>query len=436
MHPKSPWWLVAGVFLVLAVSSGFGFHNLSVYMNALAAEREFAVAEISGAVGLMFLVGGVSGVFVGRWIEGHDIRWVMVGGAAIGGLALSAIGAATEIWQVFALYAVFGIGNSGVSLIPATTVITRWFPGANRSLALSVASTGLSVGGVLLTPLSAQVVYWLGIAEAMAWFGICYFAAIAPIAALMVRSWPTSNRPRLASEGLRGVGGALRSRFFIGATVAYMAIMASQVGGIAHVFNHVEKFTDHVAASLAVSAMGISSIVGRLLGGVMLASGIPVGVRKTPRRNAGMSVRAGNVPIRAGNVPIRAGNVPIRAGNVPIRAFTCGNLVLQAVGLGLFAGAGSAGVAFAGAVVFGLSMGNLLMLQPLLLAQAFGVARYPRLFAVANAGATLGVAGGPLAMGLLHDAASYATSFAVAAGASVAALGVFVAAGPLPDSSR
>ena len=41
------WWIVAGVFLVLTVSSGFGFYNLSVYINVLAAARGFSVRNRS-----------------------------------------------------------------------------------------------------------------------------------------------------------------------------------------------------------------------------------------------------------------------------------------------------------------------------------------------------------------------------------------------------
>ena len=128
MQPKSPWWLVVGVFLVLSVSSGFGFYNLSVYMNALAAERSFAVANLSAAVALLFLASGVGGIVVGRLIERYDVRLVMVAGAALGGLALALIGSADALWQVYLLFALFGLGNSGVSLVPGTTVVTRWFP--------------------------------------------------------------------------------------------------------------------------------------------------------------------------------------------------------------------------------------------------------------------------------------------------------------------
>ena len=390
MQAKSPWWLVAGVFVVLSMSSGFGFHNLSVYMNALVGEHSFAVADLSGAVALLFLVGGVGGIVVGRLIERRDIRWVMVAGAAVGGVALMLLGSVREIWHVWLLYALFGAGNSGVSLVPGTTVVTRWFPGANRSLALSVASTGLSVGGLLLTPLSASAIRWLGVESALPWFGAVYFLAIAPIALLLVRSWPAGGRVSAAPSAALDVRWVLRTRFFVGATAAQVFVMAAQVGGIAHIFNHADKVAGHVVAASAVSVLAAASICGRLLGGVLLTAGFP------------------------------------------IRPFTVFNIAGQSVGLAAFALAdGGASTLFA-AALFGITMGNLLMLQPLLLAQAFGVRLYPRIFAFANAAATVGVAGGPLAMGIVHDALNYVWSFSLAALASTLSLLVFLAAGPLP----
>ena len=391
MRRQSPWWLVAGVFLVLAISSGFGFYNLSVYMNALALERGLAVADLSAATALLFLASGVGGVAVGRLIERCDVRHVMLAGAVLGGAALALIGAATEIWQLWLLYALFGAGNSGVSLVPSTTVVTRWFPGANRAIALSVASTGLSLGGVLLTPVCASVVKAVGMATAMPWFGAAYVLAIAPVALLLVRSWPEAASARPAAPAAP-IAGVWRQRFFIGVTASFVGIMASQVGGIAHLFNHVERLAGHLAASAAVMTLSLASICGRLLGGWVLAAGFP------------------------------------------IRAFTMVNIAGQGAGLVALGLAGSKLAAIAAAALFGVSVGNLLMLQPLLLVQAFGPGRYPRIYAIGNAAATTGVAGGPLAMGIVHDAVGYAWAFGLAAALSALALLCFCGAGRLPSA--
>ena len=393
LSERSPWWVVAGVFLVLMVSSGFGFYNLSVYMNALADERSFAVGELSGAIAVMFVVSGVSGMGVARLMERVDVRWVMVAGAAIAGASLAAVGAAQEIWHVWLLYALFGIGNSGISLIPGTTLVTRWFPGANRSVALSVASTGLSTGGIVLTPACASVIHHLGIGAAMPWFGAVQFLVIVPIALWLVRSWPDETRAEARPLPGESVRSALGSRFFLATTAAYVLILGTQVGAIAHLFNHVQRMTDHVVASLAVSVMAGVSIVGRLLGGVVVTT-------------------------------------------FPILAFTLINVAGQSLGMVALAYADSEVTALAGAAVFGITVGNLLMLQPLIVVQAFGVGGYPRLYAVANAATTLGVAGGPLAMGLLHDAFDYRVAFLAAALMSGVAFFVFLVGGGLPSAQR
>ncbi|MEL6983307.1 MAG: MFS transporter, partial [Actinomycetota bacterium] len=79
--------------------------------------------------------------------------------------------------------------------------------------------------------------------------------------------------------------------------------------------------------------------------------------------------------------------------------------------------------------VFGISIGNLLMLQPLLLAEGFGVKNYGRIYSFNQLFGTIGVAGGPLALGVLRDLYDYEIAFFVAAGASFAGFVFMVLAG-------
>ncbi|MBN84831.1 MAG: MFS transporter [Gammaproteobacteria bacterium] len=384
--------MVGGMFLILTLSSGFGFYNMSVYMNALAAKPEFAVADISAATALMFLVSGITGLGVAPLIERYDIRWVMTGGAAVGGSSLALMGVAADTSQVWALYAVFGMGNAAVSLIPGTTIVTRWFPGPERSVALAVVSTGLSTGGVLLTPISAVVIRNVGVELALPWFGLIFFVGISVVALTLVRGWPEGTkrsgdtgppRPWLDWH-------AVRSRFFVGSGIAYILIMGAQVGAIAHLINHLEKVAGFATASASVSVLAVTSIVGRLLGGWIVT-------------------------------------------RFPIRLFTILNIVGQWMGLTVLAFADDRFSALGGTVLFGFTVGNLLMLQPLLLVKVYGVLRYPRVYSAAYALTTLGVAGGPLALGLLYQSFSYTTSFGVAGVCSIVALFIFCSAGPVVD---
>jgi MFS family permease len=168
-HGRFPgWWVVAGCFTVLTVSSGLGFYGLAVYLNAFSKERDWPLSTISLATTVFFVVGGVVGVWVARWIARFDVRLVIVGGGLVGGAALALLGQVEEQWQLFVAYAVFAAGWAAAGLVPATTVVTRWFH-SKRSIALSVASTGLSVGGIVITPFAKQLLDSQGLAG---WYAV------------------------------------------------------------------------------------------------------------------------------------------------------------------------------------------------------------------------------------------------------------------------
>ena len=71
------------------------------------------------------------------------------------------------------------------------------------------------------------------------------------------------------------------------------------------------------------------------------------------------------------------------------------------------------------------------MLQPLLIAERFGVRDYPRIFSRSQMVAIVGTAGGPLLIGWLYDTAgSYRMPYAVAAACSVVGVVILSLAGP------
>ena len=146
------WFVVGAVLVVMTVTAGLGFYNLSVYLKAFIAERGFSVSATSGATACFFISSGITGRGVASLIEKYDPRWVITIGAMLSAIATFGAGYVTELWQLYAFYVLFGAGYAGAALIPGTTLVARWFV-RKRSIALSVASTGLSLGGILLTPL-------------------------------------------------------------------------------------------------------------------------------------------------------------------------------------------------------------------------------------------------------------------------------------------
>ena len=389
------WVIVGAMMLVQTVSSGLGFYNMSVYINRLSAELAAPVGHISFAVSLFFVVGGIAGLYVAAMLNRYQVRTVLIAGALISGAALSAVGLASEVWHLYALFALFGIGNAGISVVICTTIITQWFPGPQRSMALAIASTGLSLGGVVLTPISAHLMGTLGVSDTMPVLGLLLVAFILPLALLM-RQAPGSQTQASAEATQNNTAllkSAVGSRFYVLMASAYVLIMAAQVGGIAHLYSRVTQIADFQTAAYAVQALSICSISGRFFGGWLVT-------------------------------------------RIPIRGFALGNLCLQALGLTCIAFASSGTLAVVAAGLFGLSVGNLLMAQPLWLAEVYPSGIYARVFARANAVSVLGLAFGPYGMGLIFDAmggTTYVYSYLAGVVSSVIALTVVLVASAGPQ---
>jgi len=393
------WWVVAAVFVTMTTTSGVGFYNLSVLLGAFTDDR-FDVAAVSGATSVYFLASGFGGMAVGRLIERYDIRYVMAASGVLGALVFLFVGAITEVWQLYLFYAVFGVLYSGCALVPGTTVVARWFA-RRRAVALSIASTGLSVGGIVVAPLSAWIIQTQGLGTAGFWLALILFVGVVPVALLVLRSSPQSMGLRIDGDAPLPDGedegppdgvpydAAIRSRFFLGVTVAYVFAMMAQVGALSHQFRLVSEREDAAMAAIAVSVLAASSIVGRLIGGVALS-------------------------------------------RLPIRTFTLSFMALQALGLMAFSAADGVLALLGASVLFGVTVGNILMLQPLLLGEAFGLRDYGRIFALSQLCGTFGVAAGPFLVGLVYDVAGgYGAAYLTIAGGSLVALSIFVLAGPL-----
>lgn len=396
--------VVAGCFIVLTTSSGLSFYGLAVYLNAFSRERGWSLASISFATTVFFVVGGFAGLAIARLIAKRDVRIVIVGGGVLGGVALAVLGQVEQRWQLYAVYTVFAAGFSGCGLVPVTTVVTRWYH-RRRSMALSVASTGLSVGGILITPVAKLLIDRRGLAEATPLLAVIWIVGTIPFALWLVRpepaalGWlPDGERVRpddavFAPTGVR-FDEAVRSRFYLCVTGGYALMLGAQVGGIQQLVKLVEERTDAETATFATIALAGMSVVARLLGG-----------RIVPR--------------------------------LPMAPFTVGLGAVQAGSLVALAFAGSAVPMFAAIILFGATVGNILMLQPLLIAERFGVLDYPRIFSRSQFFTMFGTAGGPLLLGWLYDnAGGYRTSYVVAAVCSATGALVMSSGGPASVPTR
>jgi len=386
------WYVVAAICLITTVTSGLAFYNLSVLLNAFVAERGFPVSLTSAATATFFVSGGFAGVLIGRLVDRFDPRAAIVGAAILGAACLYSVGYLRETWQLFLFHIVFGFAYGGTGLVPLTTLVTRWF-NVKRALALSIASTGLSLGGIFIAPFVALSIERGGLSATGPWMAVV-FLAIVPIALFVVRPSP-------AAMGLEPDGGvkaangetaqpvpsvsyaeAKQTGFFYAISISYLFLLGAQVGAIAHLYRLANLRNGTETAALALAFLAAASITGRLTGGWLVL-------------------------------------------RMSVRTFALQLMAVQAIALLALAYVHERYAILVATVLFGVTIGNSLMMHPLLLAEKFGTKEYGRIYSMSQFIGMVGVAGGPLAMGFLYDwTGDYSLPFL--AGAVVTVFGLLV----------
>jgi MFS family permease len=365
------------------VATGLGFYSLPVYLNDLVHSRGFALTTVSYAVSSFFLVSAVVNVPLGRLIRRVEPRWVMLGGSVLSGLSLFLLGRVDAVWQLYLDFTVFGCGFSASSYLPGTAVIVGLFD-RDRARALALALTGGSVGGVVVAPLLTRVVAERGLTATAPWLGLAYLVLAGLPVVLVIRGHlaraPSPDEESVAAGAAGAAPGvsyavAVGSAAFVLVTVAFGVLLADQVGTQVQIVA-IGSALGVSNAGIAVGIMASATVVGRLIGAFAL-NRLPV---------IGFSAIMGGLQ----------------------GASFCVLALLP----------GLAGFA-AGTVLFGITIGNLTVLIPLVVVELFGLTDYPRIYAVSQFGASVGTAAGPAMLAWLHSGfGSYRLPLLILAGIS------------------
>jgi MFS family permease len=373
-------WKVVGAAFVLAVFGwGIGFYGPSVFLRTLNAERGWPIALVSAAITAHFLF---SALFVAYLPEVYA-RWGLVR-VTRAGISCTAIGAmlwgnAAAPWQLFPIAAISGAGSAATTGAAINAIVAPWFDD-QRPKALSMAFNGASIGGLIFTPLWAVAIGSFGFAMAALFMGIAALAVLWPVSARYVRAAPAvvagSAPSTLTNAAL------VRNRNFLTISTAFSLGLFAQVGLFAHIVTRFAPVVDADGAALAVSLVTVCAVLGRSLFWRLL--------RDDNRRQVAAL-----------------------------------NFLVQAAGTTLLTVASSTTALVSGCVLFGLGVGNLVSLPPLIMQKEFATGDVSKAVALMVAINQAIFAFAPAVLGTVHDIANgYAWSFGLAAAIQFAAAGI------------
>ena len=382
------WLMVLAGFVVLMVCWGCQF-AFSVFLVPLTEHFGWTRASTAGVFSFNYLLFGAGSIFSGKLTERFGPRAVVaVGGAMMGaGLILSA--AIQNLWQLYLVYGVIiGLGASS-TWGPLAATISRWFV-THRGLAMGIMSLGISLGIIVLPPLSRYLITALGWRMSFVFLGVLTAVLIIGISFLLKKDpremglSPYLQKPG-KSEGAEvpaapsaagrdwGFSEALATRAF---WIIFVANLFWLIG-FYMVSVHLAAYgTDlglsPIAAAFAVSLIGGGSIFGKVSMGVLSD-------RIGPQKVLGI------------------------------------NMFLQGVSIFGLVASGSAFWIYLMAALFGFAYGGIAPQLPLLTAQFFGLSSLGSILGALIFSGAVGGALGPLLGGTIFDLSqSYSWSFSLA----------------------
>src|SRR5205814_1442762 len=186
-----PWVVVGTVWVTLAIASGLYF-SFPIFFVALLDEFGWSRGATAAAFSISSVVQGVLSPVIGMLVDRVGPRRVMLGGAAMLGLACVL---ASRIASLGSLYAVIGglaaIGLCAVSWVPSGTLIARWFAERRGSM-LGLAFSGMGAGVLVMGPLAQWLITAYGWRAAYAILGLGTLLVLLPLIWFGVREAPVT----------------------------------------------------------------------------------------------------------------------------------------------------------------------------------------------------------------------------------------------------
>lgn len=385
------WRVVVACFAMAVFCWGFGFYGQGIYLAALGRQHHWSESLVSGATTAYYLFSAVLVIFVGDAITRFGPRVVVLAGIVCLGASTALVGQVATPWQLYADYALMSFGWATMSVAAITTIAGVWFD-ERRGLAISLALTGASVGGFIVTPVLVALIGWIGFASALLYAVAAMLIVLVPMTLAWVRRPPNANRlAGNAASPARAAGSAwtrrraLRDLGFWTVSASFALVLFVQVGFLMHQIAFLELRIGRIEAGLAVAATALLSIIGRVGLGFVID-------RLKPRLVSAISFLSQAAALVS----------MIWATDVTTLLIAC--------------------------AVYGFSVGNVVTFPSLIIHREFETAAFPMLIAFSTAITQFAYAFGPGALGLLRSATgSYVAPLILCAGLeTVAAIIVLI----------
>jgi len=156
------WRMVGVAFVVDFIAVGFFFYSFGVFLKEIAADLDTSRMNVSLGISISNFVGAVAAPFIGRSLDRHSIRGIMIAGAFIVGAGFALVSRVGAVWHYYLVLGSFlAFGMSMMGGLASAKLVANWFD-ERRGTALGIATMGVSLSGLLMPAVATFLVATVG----------------------------------------------------------------------------------------------------------------------------------------------------------------------------------------------------------------------------------------------------------------------------------
>lgn len=360
----------AAGFLSLFSLVGIMFYGLPFFYDFWVRDYGWSRATVTSGFTIAKIAVSPLAFVAGWLIDRFGPRRLMISGILMGGTALIGLGMVSSLWPFYLFYLFNALGYMCGGPLPNQVLISRWFD-SSRGKAMGIAYLGIGIGGMLVPQIAKSFNIAFGWHTALLFLGILMILIALPMI-LFVRDNPPESSREITQEQPK-----IPLKIVLKKWPFYLLLIGSMcsIGAVSGTNQNLKlffsldlKYTQAMAANV-ISLVLAFSIAGRLLMGWLADR-----IQKKYVMILIYSLVAGAIPL----------------------------LYL----------AGTPGVLYLFAIIFGIGMGGDYMIIPLMAAELFGVRVLGRVMGIILTFDGLGEALSPMLVAWLRDrGGSYAHGF-------------------------
>jgi sugar phosphate permease len=376
------WWIVVAALGLTVLTTGLGYYSYGVFFKPLMGEFGWTRAATSVAQSIYSIMYGAAGLLAAKLIERYSITKIVFLAVLIEGTSFLLLSLTSNLWYLYIVYFLVGLGSGGVGTVTLATVVSNWFI-KRRGVAIGITTAGMALGAMLIVPIVGFIIESSGWRLAFIFMGLLFYVVGIPLALFVLKKNP--EEMGLLPDGEKQLNAG---KVMVEANAQISSATGTEKGRLITLLNSLPIWV--LSAGFFLAYAGENAI---LVHEVPFATDMGV-----PAMAAAVALGFTGGIGGIGKVVLGWLTDKLSTRYVVLICFT-----IQIVGVLILMQTRTMAMLWLFVVVFGFGMGGAAALVPLSVGDRFGIASFGIVFGIVNFLGNIGSAVGPYFAGYVFD---------------------------------